>query len=86
MKLIYNEREEIIIIGSDGIPARYGGWETFVEHVSPLISENYSTTVVGSSVGRDKNYSKVNGVHIKYFPIKANGLWSILYDFISLIY
>ena len=78
--------EKLIFIGSDGIPARYGGWETFVEQIAPELVENFSVTVLGSSKGRLEKIQKYRGVNITYIPLNANGISSIFFDFLALCY
>ena len=78
--------ERLIIIGSDGVPARYGGWETFVEHIAYYLVDYYRLTIVGSSVARKQRSRNNESYKTVYIPIKANGAWSIIYDLISLIY
>ena len=61
---------KIAFIGSRGIPANYGGFETFVEELSVGLSKNYnySVVVVGDVHQKEqlKNISKYNGVEIGY--------------------
>jgi glycosyltransferase involved in cell wall biosynthesis len=72
---------KIGIIGSDGIPARYGGFETFVEQVSPhLIALGHEIVVVGSSLNRTEFMSTCSGIECIYLPISANGVSSIIFD------
>lgn len=76
----------IALIGTDGIPARYGGFETFVEQiVLPLAAQGHEILVVGSSVGRPK--SVVNRPHLRVvnLPLRANGGSSILFDLLSFV-
>jgi len=63
---------KIAIIGSRGIPARYGGFETFVEHISSiLVRANYEVTVYGEKGNAEiiKNNSEV---HIKESVFKKS--------------
>jgi glycosyltransferase involved in cell wall biosynthesis len=77
---------KIAIIGTDGIPARYGGFETFVEQVVPhfLVGQN-EVTVVGSSVGRAGALPRRDGLSIINLPLKANGATSVAYDLLSFL-
>lgn len=80
---------KIGIIGSDGIPARYGGFETFVEQVAPhLVDLGHEVVVVGSSKGRDPkilSVQRTDGVTATYLPMSANGASSIPYDLFSFL-
>lgn len=71
----------IAIIGTDGLPARYGGFETFVEQIAPrLASLGHEVVVVGSSVGRQDVSPPVPGLRVINLPIRANGVQSIPFD------
>ena len=54
---------KIAIIGSKGIPANYGGYETFAEKVSMIFKQNHEVLVVGDE---SNNYQKpeYKGIHI----------------------
>lgn len=77
---------QVAIIGTVGVPANYGGFETLVEQlVRHNDSENIQYEVFCSSksyVVRNKSF---NGAKLKYVPLNANGIQSIPYDIISLI-
>ena len=78
----------IAIIGTVGIPAKYGGFETLVENLVKELNNEYSFTVYCSGPNckkedRQKNYL---GARLKYLPLKANGKSSIIYDFLSIFH
>ena len=76
----------ISIIGTVGVPANYGGFETLVENI---IGENASTDIKYTVFCSSKNYSQKQSVYknavLKYVPLDANGVQSIPYDIWSLI-
>lgn len=74
----------ISIIGSVGIPATYGGFETLVEYLTKELSSLFDITVYCSGKVYRQKLEKHNGVKLKYINLKANGIQSILYDIISL--
>lgn len=75
---------KIAFIGTDGLPARYGGFETFVQEVAPEIAAlGHEVLVIGSSIGRASKEKSISNVRVAYLPIKANGGASVLYDFLS---
>ena len=53
---------KIAFIGSRGIPANYGGFETFVEEVAVSLSKNYNynVVVVGDSRQKEELNSKIS--------------------------
>ena len=79
----------IAIIGTTGLPARYGGFETLAEQLVDQLKEDYQFTVYCSDKyfgrrGKRKHYH--NGARLKYLPFNANGYQSILYDIFSMIH
>ena len=76
---------KVAIIGIQGVPAHYGGFESLVEN---LLDQNCPkkveyTIFCSSNVYKDKikNYK---GACLKYIPMHANGIHSIPYDIISM--
>lgn len=76
--------KKISIIGSVGIPAKYGGFETLTEYLTKYLNEEYDITVFCSGKSYDNKIESYNGVKLKYINLQANGVQSILYDIISL--
>lgn len=78
--------KNIAIIGTQGVPAKYGGFETLVENI---IGENCSDdiryTVFCSSKDIPSKAKEYKGANLKYIPLHANGAHSIPYDIISMI-
>jgi glycosyltransferase involved in cell wall biosynthesis len=75
----------ISIVGTVGLPACYGGFETLVEN---LVEEdcNKDITVYCSSKSYAKKISTYKGARLVYIPLKANGPQSIIYDIASLLH
>lgn len=77
--------KQVAIIGTQGVPARYGGFESLVENI---IGENCPAdihyTVFCSSKDLSSRDSSYKGCSLKYIPLHANGSQSIPYDIISL--
>lgn len=77
---------KIALVGTDGIPARYGGFETFVEQVVPhLVALGHEVLVVGSSVGRQEAGLATPGLHVVNLPLRANGASSVIFDILSVL-
>ena len=78
--------KKVAIIGTQGVPAKYGGFETLVENI---IGENCSSdiqyTVFCSSKDIKSKAKEYNGARLKYIPLHANGAHSIPYDIISML-
>lgn len=76
--------KKVAIIGSVGIPAKYGGFETLTEHLTEQLSEKIRFTVYCSSKAYPLKLQKYNSTHLEYLPLRGNGIQSIPYDIISL--
>jgi glycosyltransferase involved in cell wall biosynthesis/GT2 family glycosyltransferase len=80
-------KPSIAIIGSRGIPANYGGFETITERLAPsLVDDGYDVWV--SCEGRDPPLlSCYKGVNLFYFQIKPfrRVLYETIYDVFSLV-
>lgn len=77
---------KVSIIGTVGVPANYGGFESLVENI---IGDNSSKNIHYIIYCSSKNYSQkllsYKNAKLKYIPLNANGSQSILYDIISLL-
>jgi hypothetical protein len=75
----------ISIIGTAGIPANYGGFETLAEN---LVTNNLSRvqyTVFCSAKMHKTRIDTYKGAALKYVNLSANGMSSILYDLICML-
>lgn len=79
-------KKQVAIIGIQGVPARYGGFETLVENI---IGENCSKeidyTIFCSQKEMTEKLDTYKGCKLKYVNLKSNGISSIPYDIISMI-
>ena len=74
----------IALIGTDGLPARYGGFETCVAELAPrLVALGHQVEVFGSSIGRGSRAADRSGLRHRYLPLRANGPASVPYDLLS---
>ncbi len=79
---------KVAIIGTAGLPARYGGFETLVRELVNHLSQDFHITVYCSRrlykpAERSGRWEKADLV---YVPFKANGYQSIFYDLFSLFH
>jgi glycosyltransferase involved in cell wall biosynthesis len=80
-------KKKVAIIGTNGIPARYGGYETLTEYLTKNLNEEVEFTVYCSNIYKRKERQKYyNGAKLIYLPLKANGFQSVIYDIISTIH
>lgn len=74
----------VSIIGTVGIPAKYGGFETLVNYLTQNLADQFDITVYCSGKAYINQVKTYNGANLKYINLKANGIQSILYDIISI--
>lgn len=76
-------KRRVAIIGTQGVPARYGGFESLAENL--ICSDNIDYTVYCSSKDLSTRQPVHKGARLRYIPLKANGIQSVIYDIVSLI-
>lgn len=77
--------KKIAIVGSVGLPAKYGGWETLVDHLTRRLSSLFEITVYCSAKKYPEKLPDYNGAKLSYVNIDANGVQSIFYDLWSML-
>lgn len=78
--------KNIAIIGTQGVPANYGGFESLVENIiGEDKSQDINYTVFCSSKDLPQQQKEYKGAKLKYIPLSANGIQSIPYDMLSLL-
>jgi len=80
-----NGKIKLAIIGTQGIPNQYGGFESLVEHIAKYLSGQFDITIFCSSKVYSEKLPEVYGCRLRYLPFKANGVQSIPYDIISIL-
>lgn len=77
---------KVAIIGTVGVPAKYGGFETLVEQ---LVRHDSSDEIQYAVYCSKKSYNEerwvYHGAKTEYVNLNANGMQSVLYDIISLV-
>ncbi len=82
------KRRITAIVGTVGIPAQYGGFETLAEN---LVRYHHDVCLEGqivvycSSRGNSARIPHHLGAVLRYMPLNANGPMSVLYDAVSLM-
>jgi glycosyltransferase involved in cell wall biosynthesis len=81
-------KRKVAIIGTVGLPANYGGFETLAEHLVDNLNSEYDFTVYCSEkrYSKEKRQKTYNGAKLKYLPFNANGMQSIIYDSLSILH
>jgi glycosyltransferase involved in cell wall biosynthesis len=77
------KKKIISIIGTVGVPANYGGYETLVDNLIEYIDHTkYEVYIYCSSASYEKNFrkKKYKNCNLIYLPLSANGLSGFFYD------
>lgn len=78
-------KKKIYTIGIQGLPAKYGGFETFTDYLSQYINDDFDLTVFCSSNLYQDKIEKYQKAKLKYIPLNANGIQSVPYDILSIL-
>lgn len=80
--------KRVAIIGTAGVPGKYGGFETLAHHLVQHISDDYQLSVYCSKVyySKEERVKHWNNAKLHYLPFNANGAQSIIYDIVSMIH
>jgi len=77
----------VAIIGTNGLPAKYGGFETLTNHlVENFDKSTHEIIVYCSKTNKNDRLGSYKGAKLVYFPFKANGWQSMIYDFVTIIH
>lgn len=78
--------KRVAILGTQGVPAKYGGFETLVENIiGENCSDNIEYTVFCSGKDMPERLPEYKGAKLKYVNFRANGVQSIPYDIVSMM-
>lgn len=83
-----DRKPTVAILGTVGVPGRYGGFETLAENLvrcHDLSPRDVDLAVVCSGAGSPDRPVVFGGATLRYVPLKANGIQSIPYDIWSLM-
>lgn len=81
-------KKQIAVIGTVGLPANYGGFETLTEHLVKNMGAQYDLTVYCSGKRYPQKSRKPfhGNAKLHYIPLEANGIQSIFYDSWSILH
>ena len=77
-------KKKVAIIGTNGLPAKYGGFETLANYLTLNLKDEFDFIVYCSKTPKKKRLDRFNEAKLIYFPFKANGWQSMIYDAISI--
>ena len=83
-----HQKMKLAIIGTRGIPANYGGFETFAEELATrLVSRGHEVTVYGRSNNIRYPHPTYKGVKLRILPtIGTKHLDTIAHTFLSVLH
>lgn len=88
-----NKKTSVAIIGTVGVPARYGGFETLAEQLVDYLSGHGTGGDIDLTVyctakkyAKAERVARYKGARLVYLPFDANGLQSIFYDCLSMVH
>ena len=85
-KITQQQPINVAVIGTVGVPANYGGFETLVEQlIDNRKDPDIRYTVYCSGPHYADRLDTYKGANLRYIPLKANGMQSIPYDILSMI-
>ena len=79
-------KKKVAIIGTNGLPANYGGFETLADYLVQYLSSEFQFYVYCSKNNSKNNLKEYNGAKLITLPFNANGSQSIIYDIVSIIH
>jgi len=83
---LIKNKKKVSIIGTNGLPGRYGGWDQLVNNLTIDLKERFDFIVYTSSYDAVKGLTSFNDAELCVIKLKANGVQSIFYDAFSMIH
>ncbi len=78
-------KKKVAIIGTNGLPARYGGFETLTSFLVEYLGSEFDIVVYCSKTPKKQQIKSYKGVRLVYLPFYANGGQSIIYDIVAIV-
>src|SRR5580704_308740 len=79
-------KKRVAIVGTAGLPAAYGGFETLAQNLVANLGDQYDFTVYCKRTPRARRLSHYAGAHLVYLPLHSNGWQSLPYDCLALLH
>jgi glycosyltransferase involved in cell wall biosynthesis len=76
---------KVSLIGTNGIPAKYGGFETLTEYLAKYLNQDYDLYCYCAKTPKEKRLLSFHNTKLIYLPFKANGWQSMVYDALSIL-
>jgi len=79
-------KKKIHIVGTHGVPAKYGGFETLADFLCQYLKDDYELTVYCNTHKYPDKEKEYYGAKLKYLKLEANGFKGIFYDLITYVH
>ena len=79
-------KKKIHIVGTHGVPAKYGGFETLADFLCQYLKDDYELTVYCNTHKYPNMEKEYYGAKLKYLKLEANGFKGIFYDLITYVH
>jgi glycosyltransferase involved in cell wall biosynthesis len=76
----------IAIVGTNGVPAAYGGFETLADNLVQYLEGRFRFVVYCSKTPKAKRLPEYHGARLIYVPLRANGWQSLIYDCLTTLH
>jgi len=82
------KKTSVAVIGTVGVPASYGGFETLAEYLAEHLGSKYDLHIYcsGRKYARKDRVATYKSARLHYIPLEANGIQSIPYDTWSILH
>lgn len=79
-------KKKVALIGTNGIPAKYGGFETLTEYLARFLNSEFDLVVYCAKTPKAQRLKEYCNSRLVYLPFKANGWQSMIYDAVSILH
>ncbi|PZN30685.1 MAG: glycosyl transferase [Proteobacteria bacterium] len=81
-----NRGKRVALVGSVGVPAKYGGFETFAQELGPRLAQlGMQVIVTCDATQYAQRPREFKGCELLWVPVRANGMPSTLHDGLALL-
>jgi glycosyltransferase involved in cell wall biosynthesis len=79
-------KKRVAIVGTAGLPAAYGGFETLAQNLVTNLCDQYDFTIYCKRTPRARRLPHYPGARLIYLPLHSNGWQSLPYDCLALLH
>jgi glycosyltransferase involved in cell wall biosynthesis len=79
-------KKKVAIVGTAGLPAAYGGFETLAQNLVTNLGDDYEITVYCRRTPCHQRQARFGSARLIYLPLDSNGWQAIPYDIVSLFH